>query len=59
MLGWDVNVRLRLGLPARPTTRLWTKTLAEWREIFDREGISWAPVATMDEIFDPHGLDAR
>ena len=23
---------------------------AEWREIFDREGVWWAPVATMDEI---------
>jgi crotonobetainyl-CoA:carnitine CoA-transferase CaiB-like acyl-CoA transferase len=27
-----------------------TKTLAEWREVYDREGIWWAPVATMDEI---------
>jgi crotonobetainyl-CoA:carnitine CoA-transferase CaiB-like acyl-CoA transferase len=125
-LGWDVNVRLRLGLPATPTTRMsmpnpminsyrtkderwfwllglqgdrmwpdlvravgtpeWTddpryqtlsgragdcanvttklsgifatKTLAEWREIFDREGVWWAPVATMDEIVEDPQAEA-
>ena len=117
-LAWDVNVRLRLGVPATPVTRgtmpnpmissyrtkddrwfwllglqgdrmwpdlvravgapEWTKdpryqslagraadcghvtalldeifgqrTLEEWRAIFDREGVWWAPVNTMDDI---------
>jgi crotonobetainyl-CoA:carnitine CoA-transferase CaiB-like acyl-CoA transferase len=29
-----------------------TKTAAEWGEIFDREGVWWAPVLTVDEVVD-------
>jgi crotonobetainyl-CoA:carnitine CoA-transferase CaiB-like acyl-CoA transferase len=117
-LGWDTNIKLRLGAPATPMTRtttpnpliscyrdrdgrwfwllglqgdrLWpdllravnrpdwlndprfsslagrrencaelvrlldeifpTRLLAEWAEIFDREGVWWSPVQTTDEV---------
>ena len=36
------------------------KTMAEWAEIFDREGVWWAPVqATHEFIEDPQALAAR